>query len=295
MEQQSKTRTATIVLAVLLGVSILALVGTIAYNNLANTSTANASASVSDNLISQAGGVSPSSDETTSGTNAQTTAATTSENGTAQASSASSETPSSQASNSNSQAASSNAASTAESTTASKNAATIELYNKQAEENASFQVGDMLPGDSETKYFRVRVAYQDKVTVHCKATVRQGYEKLAEVMKAKVCLPATGEVLYDGLMRDMPDNLTQELSSKSQTTNELQYEITAYLDTSVGNEYQNKDLIADFAWWVEETGNLAPLAKTGDFLSILPWACLATACVAALALLASRRARKGGE
>ncbi len=171
--------------------------------------------------------------------------------------------------------------------------ATIELYAGQAEENSPFSVGNMLPGDSEAKSFRVRVAHQGKVTVHCKAVVRDGYEKLAEVMKARVALPDTGEVVYDGLMRDMPDSVARELDSSSRVTDELRYEITAYLETSVGNEYQNLDLIADITWWVDEASNLAPLAKTGDGTDYLLWICLAAACAAAVALVASFMRRKG--
>ncbi len=170
--------------------------------------------------------------------------------------------------------------------------ATIELYSGQPEENAPFSVGNMLPGDSETKSFRVRVTHQGKVTVHSRATVREGYEKLADVMKAKVALPDTGEVVYDGLMRDMPDSAARELDSSSRTTDELRYEITAYLETSVGNEYQNLDLIADITWWVDEASNLAPLAKTGDGPDYLLWICLAAACAVAVALVASFMRRK---
>ena len=108
-----------------------------------------------------------------------------------------------------------------------KKAATIELYNKQPEENTAFAVGNMFPGDSETKYFRVRVSYHDKITVHYKATVRPGYEKLAEVMKVRVKLLSTDETMYDGLMRDMPESLTHKLASQKTTTDELYYEITA--------------------------------------------------------------------
>lgn len=172
-------------------------------------------------------------------------------------------------------AASSSAVPTRSTTAEVKKAATIELYNKQPEENTPFQVENMFPGDSETKYFRVRVSYHDKITVHYKATVRLGYEKLAEVLKVRVNLLSTGETMYDGLIRDMPESLTHKLASQKSTTDELYYEITAYLDTSVGNEYQNNDLIADFKWWVEETGNLDDSPQTGDTSNILLWAVLA--------------------
>lgn len=191
---------------------------------------------------------------------------------------------------------SSSAVQPTQSTTAEvKKAATIELYNKQPEENTPFTVDNMFPGDAEIKYFCVRVSYHDKITVHYKATVRPGYEKLAEVLKVRVKLLSTGEMLYDGLMRDMPESLTHKLASKKSTTDELYYEITAYLDTSVGNDYQNKDLIADFKWWVEETGNLDDSPKTGDTSNILLWAVLAACSGSMMILLLVTRRRKEDE
>ena len=99
--------------------------------------------------------------------------------------------------------------------------------------------------------------------------------------------------MYDGLMRDMPESVSYQLASRERTTDELYYEITAYLDTSVGNDYQNKDLVADFRWWVEETGNLGP--KTGDSSNLMLWMLLALAAGAALAALIVIRRRKEGK
>ncbi len=181
--------------------------------------------------------------------------------------------------------------------TAEADAITIELYNKQTEDNTPFQVSNMFPGDSVTKNFRVRVSYHDSVTVHFKAAVRDGYEKLAEVMMVRVKLTTTGETLYDGLMRDMPKSLTHKLSSDKSTTDELDYEITAYLDTSVGNDYQKKDLVADFSWWVEakDKNKLDPPPKTGDSADLLLWSCLALASGGVICLLFKARKRKEGE
>ena len=72
------------------------------------------------------------------------------------------------------------------------------------------------------------------------AEVRSGYEKLAEVLKCRVVLPESGDILYDGLMRDMPESLNVDLQTDSEVTNEVYYEITAYLETSVGNEYMSR-------------------------------------------------------
>ena len=270
MEQKKKIKIVIIVLACLLGLSLLALGGTLVYNKLANNTPA--TMTVPDNLIT------PDED---------TTKPDSSESNSQAPDSSETKTPSGSADTSSS-------AVPAQSTTAeTKKAATIELYNKQPEENTPFQVGNMFPGDAEIKYFCVRVSYHDKITVHYKATIRPGYEKLAEVLKVRVKLLSTGEMLYDGLMRDMPESLTHKLASKKSTTDELYYEITAYLDTSVGNDYQNKDLIADFRWWVEETGNLGP--KTGDSSGILLWIAAAAVSGAVCIFLIISHKRKEGK
>ena len=272
MEQKKKIKIIIIVLAILLGLSLLALGGTLIYNKIANTTSA--TVTVPDNLIT------PDED---------TTKPDSSENNSQAPDSSDTQAPSSSA------ATSSSAVPTQSTTAEVKKAATIELYNKQPEENTPFQVGNMFPGDSETKYFRVRVSYHDTITVHYKATVRPGYEKLAEVLKVRIRLLSAGETMYDGLMRDMPESLTHKLASKKSATDELYYEITAYLDTSVGNDYQNKDLIADFKWWVEETGNLDDSPKTGDTSNILLWAVLAACSGSMMILLLVTRRRKEDE
>ena len=272
MEQKKKIKIVIIILAILLGLSLLALGGTVIYNKIANNTPA--TVTVPDNLIT------PDEDATKPDS---------SESNSQAPDSSDTQTPSSSAD------ASSSAVPTQSTTAEAKKAATIELYNKQPEENTPFHVGNMFPGDAEIKYFCVRMSYHDKITVHYKATVRPGYEKLAEVLKVRVKLLSTGEMLYDGLMRDMPESLTHKLASKKSTTDELYYEITAYLDTSVGNDYQNKDLIADFKWWVEETGNLDDSPKTGDTSNILLWAVLAAGSLSLIIILHVTRRRKEDE
>ena len=278
MEQKKKIKIIIIVLAVLLGISLAALGGTLIYNKIANATPA--TVTVPDNLITP-------DEDTTKPDSSDSQAPDSSD--TEKPDGSYTKTPDSSA------AASFSAVPTQSTTAEVKKAATIELYNKQPEENTPFQVENMFPGDSETKYFRVRVSYHDKITVHYKATVRPGYEKLAEVLKVRVNLLSTGETMYDGLMRDMPESLTHKLASQKSTTDELYYEITAYLDTSVGNEYQNNDLIADFKWWVEETGNLDDSPQTGDTSNILLWAVLAACSLSMMILLLVVRMRKEDE
>lgn len=158
-----------------------------------------------------------------------------------------------------------------------KNTTLLELYDKQPKDNTAFQIGNMFPGDSQTNYYRVRVSYSGKITVGYKATVKKGYEKLGEALKIRIKLINSGEILYDGYIREMPESLTYTSVSFNKTVDELNYEITAYLDTSVGNEYQNKTLIADFNWWAEETENLESSPKTGISADFLPFVIISLA------------------
>ena len=148
----------------------------------------------------------------------------------------------------------------------------------------------MFPGDRITQYYRVRVHYNGKVTVRFHAEVRKGYEKLAEVLKVRVTLLSTGETLYDGLMGEMPESLDYKNESKAKTQEDLYYEITPYLETNVGNEYQNKELTADFKWWAE--GDLIPPPQTGDDSSTTVWVLLAAGAAVVLLLLIFARRRK---
>ena len=256
MEQKKKIKITIIILAVLLGLSLLALAGTLIRARLTDSDPG--AVTVPDNLIT------PEEETGTEDTR----------------------TPGSGTD-------SSSASAPAQSAAAAQKAVAIALYNKQPEDNTPFTVGNMFPGDSETKYFCVQVSYHDKVTVHYKAVVRPGYEKLAEVLKVRIKLLSTGETMYDGLMRDMPQSLTHKLASESSVTQELYYEITAYLDTSVGNAYQSQDLIADFKWWVEETGSLDS-PETGDASQSMLWA-VAGVCSGGLLLLLVLRRRKEDE
>ena len=278
MEQKKKIKIVITVLAVLLGISLTALGGTLLYNRLASRPAA--TVTVPDNLIT-------ADEDTTKPDSSDSQAPDSSD--TEKPDGSYTQTPDGSA------ATSSSAVPTQSTTAEAKKAATVELYNKQPEENTPFQVGNMFPGDSETKYFRVRVSYHDKITVHYKATIRPGYEKLAEVLKVRVKLLSTGETMYDGGIADMPESLTHKLASKNSAVGELYYEITVFLDTSVSNDYQNKDLIADFKWWVEETGNLDDSPQTGDTSNILLWAVLAACSGSVMILLLVVRRRKEDE
>lgn len=170
-------------------------------------------------------------------------------------------------------------------------ATVLSLKKRHADDNVPFFVTNMFPGDVETNYYCVNVSYKDSVTVHFKADIQPGYDKLAEVLKIRVYLISTNEILYDGLMRDMPESLKHKLSSSGETSEDLYYEITAYLETSVGNVYMQKALKADFKWWVEEMGNLVS-PETGDNSNTTLWTGVVLLSLGMIVLLLKRQKKE---
>ena len=127
----------------------------------------------------------------------------------------------------------------------------LSLYRKNPEENAVFQLTNMFPGDSKTQHYRISISYTGTVTVSFQATVTEDSEKLGEVLTVRVRQDDADEVLYEGLLADMPQIDRVLSTDKEACTEELTYEVTVGLSTKVGNEYQNKRLSADLCWWAE--------------------------------------------
>ena len=170
------------------------------------------------------------------------------------------------------------------------NRTVISFSTENTEETLPFSVANMFPGDSENKEFNVEVSHKDSMTLHFHADVREGYEKLAEVMMVKISELSSGETLYDGLMKDMPSSVDRVLSG-AEKTDGLVYSITAYLNTSVNNDYMNKELVADFRWWIEEDDvkNLDTPPKTFDVFTVGIPAALIVASVVVFIVMKKRR------
>ena len=151
----------------------------------------------------------------------------------------------------------------------------ISLYSNHSSDNASFNITNMFPGDSVTNKYNLKVSYHDKVSVLFNVDYLNEYSKLASVTNIKVKLinDDNDKVLYDGFVCDLKDNnLSYVLESSNNKTEVLEYEITISLDTSVNNDYQNKELKLDFIWSIdkEETKNLI-VPSTGYSSNIILW------------------------
>lgn len=168
----------------------------------------------------------------------------------------------------------------------------LELYDKAPSVNIPFRAENMLPGDSYNNLYSVAVSCRSTVVLRFSADVREGGEKLSEVLKVKIT--ENGSELYDGTINDMPDALETAVVPDGSGTGTADYTVTAYLDASVGNEYQNTGLIADFKWWVAEDEPLGPAPGTGDNSKVLIFAAvmlLSGAVLAAVTIIRRREAQ----
>lgn len=188
----------------------------------------------------------------------------------------------------------------------------IMLSKRNEEDNVPFRAENMFPGDRIEKEFCVNVSCGEEVTVCFGIELDDENQKLAQVLGCRVALSNHGEVLYDGLMTKIPERLEYPFTVVP-IAEELVYQITVYLDTSVGNEYQNASLSTKFCWWIEEnnsaqetsedntTGGIGeetdketPSVDSGDHASTFKWITImvvATLLVIVSATLKNRKER----
>lgn len=282
-DKKSRTKVAIIVLSVLLALSLIGIAAVLIYNQLAPGG--HGSAVVPDNIISNTGAAT-ATPTPESGTTAPPESGTT-------AAPEPEDTASEDSGNTSSATATAGASSApaiSGTPSAEITAPALMLSDRNPDDNIRMYAANMFPGDSETQYYCIRVSYKGDVILRFRADVLPGSEKLAEVLKCKVVLPESGELLYDGLMRDMPQSLNHSMETQQAAVDEVYYAITVYLETSVGNDYMDRELTADYIWWVEETGNLNP-PPTGDDPYIAVWLCAAAVAFFLLILLLRRRSK----
>ncbi len=143
-------------------------------------------------------------------------------------------------------------------------ATVVELYKGQPSDNEKFRVTNMLHGDTETKYFAVKVSHNADVAVYFNAEITEQTKNLANVLHIKVTHLEDNQVIYSGAFADMNiDGYGKTLATIESTETIAYYKIEVSLPTSAGNEYQAAKLLADFNWNVLDTGPLDS-PQTGD-------------------------------
>ncbi len=177
-------------------------------------------------------------------------------------------------------------------TSAQTKATTIELYKGQPSDNEKFRVQNMLPGDSETKYYAVKVNHHADVVIYFDAVVTEQTKNLANILHIKVTQLDTDSVLYDGAFAGMKDDSYGTAFAASGSTETIvYYKIEVSLPTSAGNEYQAASLLADLNWTVRDTEILDP-PQTGDNSNIMLYFIIMCCSLAMIIILLFFRRRE---
>lgn len=164
----------------------------------------------------------------------------------------------------------------------------LELYSRNPGVNEKFSVYDMLPGDNVTGYFCVRINHEADIELFFSSHITEMTKDLGKVLNIRITSMNTGDVIWDGPFSEADDKEFSRLFTADGSGQTLAYyKIDVYLDTSVGNEYQNAELKADFRWYVKEDGKLTP-PKTGDSYDLEIMAAVAAVSFILLMIFAAR-------
>ena len=261
MEVQRKkdgTKAAIIILAVLLGVSVIALASLLLYNYIAKADPA--TVTVPNNIIA-------SEEDTTADLteNASSLAAQ------------------------NAAPASSASGAVGEETKAQL----LQLYSGHADDNVPFAADNLLPGDSVTQYYAVQMHHTDDLTLLFRTDVTEETKDLGNVLHIRVRNLETGAVLCDGMFAEIDGREVSEAFAVDGAAESIAYyEVTVSMDTSVGNAYQAARLLADFHWYAAEEESLTDAPQTGDNLMLLLWVVIAVSAILLILLVLYRRRRE---
>ena len=169
---------------------------------------------------------------------------------------------------------------------------TLELYKRHASDNEAFDVSNMVPGDKVTK-------------------VTEQTKKLGDVLQVSVTDEDSGETICRGTFAELDGvEFSQAIAGSTGGSTDVTYRIDAWLDTSVGNEYQQALLKADLYWYVKDDGGHTEptepsqpttpttptkpgggdkggglTAKTGDTMNLVLWTVFAACALAIIILL----------
>jgi hypothetical protein len=127
----------------------------------------------------------------------------------------------------------------------------IYLTAQDEGDNVAFAISNMLPGDTETKTFRVSVKGDEPLPVTYTIRFHGGDLELADYVDCLITLDGD-TVLYDGKLADVPSTFVNDANCSSGSDATQVYQVTFSMDTSVGNEAQGLQLMLDMKWEIEK-------------------------------------------
>ena len=168
----------------------------------------------------------------------------------------------------------------------------LELHRGQGSDRDSFNVKNMLPGDSASKRYDVKVSHSEDVTVYFRTVVTEQTKSLSEVLCIRIINVDSGKVIYDGVISKMSQKGYEETAyADGDKETVLRYGINVYLPSSVGNEYQSSMLKCDLEWFVYDESVLIP-PQTSDRGNIILHTVLAVLMTVFIIFLALGKRRK---
>ncbi len=128
----------------------------------------------------------------------------------------------------------------------------IELHSGQSADNDRFDVQNMLPGDTYTKYYCLKVYHRGDITAYFNIKNVNATKALDTILNIKVTRldEESPVVLCNGTFAAMKDNdMPINISATSENETVMFFRIDVSLPTSAGNEFQAANLTADFNWF----------------------------------------------
>ncbi len=153
----------------------------------------------------------------------------------------------------------------------------LEFYQGKAEYNRRFEVRNILPGDVMERYYCIRAHHSEDVTLVFRAEVTEQTKNLGDVLDVSVLNGETGSVLCEGSFNEIHNKeFSAKLPANPNKITDTYYYVKVSVDTSVGNDYQQAGLLADFHWYIDEgDSGLEALPQTGDSSHIWLWVVVA--------------------
>lgn len=136
----------------------------------------------------------------------------------------------------------------------------IAFYKGVNTDEEPFSVINMYPGDHIQKQYVVSIAHKGPIDVNFHVVVNDKYKHLSDALW--MIIECEDKKIYEGSMTNA--NSTYRISSTTEQTDRITYKISVGLPTSAGNEYQNKECLADFYWEAIEVDEGYLIPNTAD-------------------------------
>lgn len=132
------------------------------------------------------------------------------------------------------------------------NSESIKINFKDPTYNKQIECNNMLPGDSFINYYSVSVAHKDDIILYFNIDyLLDNY--LSDVLNLEIIDINNNVIVYNGKFNDFETvSFYLQNVNKEKINTIVNFSIKYSLDTSVGNEFQNKEIDFDYNWTVND-------------------------------------------